>query len=159
MIEKISYKNNYRVTELLEFLNNNEDYDFYYYRDNARNYIRDTKTLKSFLKESICNYAYTENGDCKGIILVSRMIVDNKKKFYVKINTSGPKIAIDLLTILLWNFDKDLYINIKYDSKFMDVLKYKGFRFINSKGNQVLLERKSFPLDKNKIYVKEEDTK
>ncbi len=157
MLEKISHNNSTRVSELFEFVSNNEDYDFYYYKADSKIYITDIPSLRTAIKDSVCNYTYSDKGFYKGVVLVLKSDIPNNKRFYVKMNATDPKVALDLLTILLWNFNRDLYARVKKDSKFIDVLKYKGFRFVAVKGNQILLERKAFPIDTSRVYRKEGD--
>ncbi len=157
MLEKVNYKDRCRVTELFEFVNSREDYDFYYFSDNSKNYVTDIPSLKKFLRLSVCNYAYSDKGYYKGLILVVKDIVAGQKKFYIKMNAINYKVALDLLTMVLWNFNTDLYVKVKRNSRYIDVLKYKGFRFLDEKGNQILLERKATPKEQIRIYRKEGD--
>lgn len=156
MIEKVTTKNEYLLVNILEFLNSYEDSDFYFVRDNVRIYVRDVQVLKSLIRESICCYAYLDNGDCKGVIVVWKSYIEDKKKFNLRVNAKNSKIAVDLLTIVLWNYNIELHSKVDKSSKFVESLKFKGFRHVFSKGNKILLERKANPLV-SPIYSKKED--
>ena len=56
----------------------------------------------------------------------------------------------------MWHTRKDLYVKIKKNSPFVGSFKSKNFRFIGSRGNQILMERKYVPIE-IKVYQKEED--
>lgn len=158
MIELLNTNKQTELFTVLDYLNENEDYDFYFTNDNTRVYITDLHSLKKLLKDSLVCYIYKERGDCKGIIVIWKSIGGDTKRYYVKLNAKTPKIATDLLTIVTWNFNKELFAKLRKDSKFIDTLKYKGFRFIGGRGVQMLLQRKPI-LYEHKIYSKEEDTK
>ena len=142
MIEKFVLSKNSKLAEIMQFIESNQDYDCYFTHDNTRTYITDEKSLKCFLRETICTYVYKENGNVGGLISVWKSMGGDVKRYYVKINAASAKIAQDLLTILTWNFNKELFIKIKKDSKFVEVFKYKSFRFIGGRGVQLLLQRK-----------------
>lgn len=127
---------------LLDFITETNDYDFYYTKDNTRIYITDINNLKTFLRGTSIAYGYRNKGDYQGIIVAWKSIGGDKKRYYIKIKAKSKKVAQDLLTVLLWNFNKDLFCKIKKDSQFLEVMKFKGFRFEGSRGTQILLHRK-----------------
>lgn len=155
MIEKFSIGNETEYYFLLEFLNKYNDYDFYFSENNARIFITDVKSLKRMIKKCYCCYIIKINGDYKGVILVISNNDINKQRFYVKLVAENNKIATDLLTIISWNCNKELFAKIRQNNRFMNSFKSKGFRFIDSKGVQVLLNRKYVPYEL-KINRKEE---
>lgn len=156
MIEKFVVSKRSKLAEIMQFIDSNQDYDFYFTKDNTRTYITDEKSLRCFLRETTCTYVYRDNGDVKGLISVWKSMGGDVKRYYVKINAQSAKIAQDLLTILTWNFNKELFIKIKKDSKFVEPFKYKGFRFIGGRGVQLLLQRKPNEFEFRTIQ-KEED--
>lgn len=144
MIEKLSLKKN-ELLWLLDFIGEHNNYDFYYTQDNNRIYITDLRSLKKLLRNSLYVYVKKEKGDILGVILAWKSIGGGVTRFYVKILANSSKTAKDLLTVLLWNSDRDLFVKIRKDSKFLNVFKEKGFRFCGARGIQILLNRKSIP--------------
>lgn len=142
MITKINKRNKKQYYWITEFLANNSSYDFYYTENNSRNYITDEKSVKGLFKNSEYIYYKEENGECVGIILVWIGEGGGKKRFYVKVNALSPKIAKDLLTVILWNSKLDLFVKIRKDSKFLQIFKEKRFKFIRGRGYQILLKRR-----------------
>ena len=143
MIERLVLSKRSKLADLVNFIDSKNDFDFYYTKDNTRTYITDEYSLRNFLRETVCNYVYKDQGTIKGIISVWPSIGGDIKRYYVKINADNPKIATDLFTILTWNFNKELFIKIKKDSKFVECAKYKGWRFCGGRGVQLLLQRKA----------------
>ena len=60
-------------------------------------------------------------------------------RYYIKQNSLNEKIADKLITVLLWNNNKDLYIKMKKSSKFYKVYRNKHFNFKGDRGTQTLL--------------------
>ena len=142
MIERFPISKKREYFWLLEFLMNYSDYDFYYTKNNTRIYITDTKTLQYLIKCSSTVYMKKEHGDYIGCILVWKSKGGGLTRNYVKIASKDAKVAKELLTVLLWNYSKELYIKIRKDSKFLRVFKEKGFKFAGARGVQILLHRK-----------------
>ena len=112
MIEKFNPSKKNALLELLDYLQNNKDYDFYYTKDNTRIYITDMTSLKGLLRECSNVYIYSERDDYKGVIMVWKSMGGDTHRYNVKINAQSARIAQDLLTILTWNFNKELFIKI-----------------------------------------------
>jgi len=142
MVERLKKTKTKEHPWLLDYLDNNEDADFYYTQDNARLYIRDGRSLKNLLKNSEHIYTLSDEEGYVGVILVWKSFGGGKKRYYVKINASNPDIAQKLLTVLLWNIDIDLFIKMRKNNKFLSIFKNKGFRFQGGRGIQILLKRK-----------------
>jgi len=141
MIELIKQKKlNY--SEAVAFLIEAFDHDFYITENNVRLYMTDKTNFKKFLKQSVKTYYLKEKGDYTGIIGVWRSIGGGKKRYYIKVAAKDFNTAKNLLTVLLWNFEGDLYIKLRKDSKFVSAFKNKGFRFKGGRGCQILLYRK-----------------
>lgn len=152
MIRKFTQtKNTTQLANFVYFLDCSDDLDFYFTENNSRFYIRDIPTLKKFLNQS-CSifYSSNESSDFDGIILVWKSTGGGIERYYVKLTAENPKIAEALVTNLLWNFNKDLFIKIRKDNKFLNVFKKKGFSFIGGRGYQVLLKRKAYPINTKK---------
>jgi hypothetical protein len=159
MIEKFNLCGRYKSIDLLNLLSHfeeNTNYDFYYTKDNSRYYITDLISLKNFLKTISTAYIAKEKDDYLGIITVWKGVSDDKVRYYIKLSAKTTKIASDLITVLLWNFNKELYVKIRKDSKFIEAFKQKNFRFIGARGSQILLNRKFIP---NKINTRKEEHK
>ena len=156
MIERIDTCGYKDYSDLLDFLNNNFSYDFYFSQDNAKVYITDKPSLKALLRNTVCAFGKRERGDYKGIIIVWRSIKEGIKKYYVKINACNDKVAEELITILNWNFGKEMFFRIRNNSKLIEVAKRKGFRFFMEKGPYIILKGKSL-IYKKEIFVKHED--
>ena len=91
------------------------------------------------------SFSVKEKGDYTGIIGVWRSIGGGKKRYYIKLAAKDFNVAKNLLTVLLWNFEQDLYVKLRKDSKFVSAFKNKGFRFKGGRGCQILLYRKFVP--------------
>ena len=155
MIERLKTRSRVELGWVVEFLNENNNYDFYLTKDNSRLYIRDIKSLKMLLRESIDAYIQKEKGNITGLILLWRSSGGGKSRFFVKLVANDSKVSRDLLTVLLWNTAMELYVKIRKDSKFLQVFKSKGFKFKGGRGVQILLYRKNRP-NEAKITSKED---
>ena len=148
MIEEFNTNSKIEYCWLLEFLNGNVDYDFYYTHKNSRIYISDFKSLKNFLRQSERVFTLKENGMYVGIILVWKSFGGGKNRYYIKLNAKDARVARNLLTVLLWNTERKLFVKVRKDSPFLSVFKTKGFKFIAGRGIQTLLCRKPLKTDK-----------
>jgi hypothetical protein len=137
MISEFTNKDYFDVLEIIESF---KDEDFYFTFNNQRIYINNLDSLKKLIKES--NNIYYENSSIgRGIILLWKSFGGEKQRNYIKILCDNNNTARRLLTHLIWNFSKPLYIKIQKNSKFMPVLKEKGFHFVGGRGTQILLEK------------------
>ena len=141
MIEPLT-KKKLNYGELVTFFTDNFDYDFYITCDNVRLYMTDKINIKKFIKQTTLILCKKERGNYKGLISVWKSNGGGKTRYYVKIAATNFNTAKDLLTALLWAFERDLYIKIRKDSKFVSAFKNKGFRFNGGRGCQILLYRK-----------------
>jgi len=123
---------------LLDFIKTNK-FDFYFTENNIRVNIDNDDNLNKLLKVSKEIYVSKEGEDILGIILLWESKGADKSRFYIKIAAKDNNIAHKLLTMLLWNTTKDLYIKINKYSKFLEVFKNKGFRFIGNRGKEILM--------------------
>lgn len=135
MVEE--YRSKY-LFNILQFLKNFKNEDFYITDNNERKTIYDEKTFKKFLKETRSVLIIEEKGDIQGIIGIWKSF-GNVERFYIKLNASNELVANNLLTVLLWNNRKYLHIKIKKDSLFLKTFKNKGFEFRGDRGKEVLL--------------------
>lgn len=135
-------RNRFEVTFLFDFVNAHPDKDFYITQDNKRAYITSEVILCKLLKSSIfCQVTTTDDNDYTGIVIVWKSLGGNITRNYVKLLAANTTEADKLLTILNWNFPKELYVKISKDSPMLSVFKRKGFRFQGGRGKQVLLVR------------------
>ena len=89
------------------------NYDFYFTHDNSRTYVTDDVSLKQFFSNTEMAYAFEEDGECKGIILLWKSKGGGKTRHYVKVTADTKEVCRDLLTILLWNTSQDLFAKIR----------------------------------------------
>jgi hypothetical protein len=155
MIEKYRKKH---FLDLLEFLKKNFDSDFYYTSNNSRVFIKESKQLKEFLKNTDIIYLECEKGDIIGVIAVWKSLGNNVKRYYVKISSRSNITSKNLLTILLWNFYKELYIKIKKNSKYYSILRDKKFDFVGDRGSELLLHRNKTQENANHYNFKDSDS-
>ena len=125
------YKDKYRFN-LSYFIKNNIDSDFYIIKDNQKKLINDDKTLNLFLKKSSDVRIIIDKGDVLGVTGIWKVIEDNTTKKYLKINATDKNIFERLITVAIWNVKNNLLIKVKRGYKFMNILRNKGFEFVNS---------------------------
>lgn len=128
---------------LIEIISSCKNEDFYLTENNQRLYVNNLNVLKNLLKNSHSVF-YEDRSENKGIVLVWKSYGGEKSRNYVKIIASNPETARGLLTVLLWNYDKDLYVKLKKDSSFISVFKEKGFKFAGGRGSELLLAKEKF---------------
>ena len=110
--------------------------DFFITINNQRLYIKDNlDVLFDGLKKGD-KIAYNENG----IALVTGFS-DNFKRHYIKFLTKDEKTAEDLLRVLSWNLKTDFYCKLKKQNVIVNVLRRNGFKFVGSRGQEILLKR------------------
>lgn len=114
---------------LQDFVSKNINEDFYFIENNVRIVVKDFLSLKKMLK--FCSYIYIieEKGDILGIIMLWKTKVNELDRYYIKLHSSNKEYANNLLTQLLWNIDKPLYIKINKKSAFLKVFYNKKFEF------------------------------
>lgn len=123
---------------LSEIISSVKSNDFYFTLNNKRIVINDLSKLKQLLKESY-NTFYECSENKKGIVMIWKSFGGNKERCYVKILADSPQTARDLLTVLLWDYKKDLYVKLRRNSEFFPIFIEKGFEFRGGRGLEVLL--------------------
>lgn len=142
--------------DILIFLKENRNPDFYFTDNNIRKYIIEESDLKYLIKTSKYHYCCLDRGDVIGIILVWNSIGNNVSRGFVKLHAINEKIADNLLSVLLWNCKQDLYTKIKKNSKFLNIFRNKNFKFIGDRGKELLLLKSKFSQEKtNGEYKKQ----
>lgn len=132
------YKNKY-VSNISSFIKSNIDSDFYVVKDNHRKLINDDKTLSLFLKKGKYIRFIIDKGDVLGIVGIWKEIENNIEKEYVKINAMDKDIFEKLIVVAIWNVKNNLLIKIKKNHKFINILRNKGFDFLSSNENEIIL--------------------
>lgn len=154
MIEPFSISSKFGKKHAFELLGLLDNSDLYYTKENNRVFVRDITSLRKLLRDSSHVYVRQEKGMYTGLILLWRSIGSGVKRHYVKVVAKNNKIAKDLLTVLLWNCTLEIFTKVKKNDKLLNVFKEKGFRFVGSRGLQILLNRKPIHY---KIYEKEDE--
>lgn len=152
MIEFLNKKKCSDLISVWDFLKRHVHPDFYLTENNQRMFITDYNSFKKLLKQSHNVLFSKEKGDVNGVVLIWKGIGEGVKRNYIKINAIDKKIADKLLSILLWNFNKDLYVKVKKGSIYLSVFKNKNFIFLGGRGRELLLFHKIDKKDK-KINV------
>lgn len=140
--------NKKEYVNLLDFVQNYVNDDFYITKNNQRLIIKDYKTLNLFLKESFNIYICKEK-DIQGVIALWKAKVKEIIRSYVKLNATDKKVADKLLDILVSNYNNDLYVKIRKDSEFLEIFKRRGFKFFGDRGSQLLLYRQKIKEETN----------
>jgi len=133
---------------LLDFIKNYQDSDFYITENNSRLIVKDEKSLDKFIRQCRDIMIITDKGDVVGVICLWKSIGNNVYRYYIKLSAKDEKIADNLIKVLLWNTDKEVYVKIKKISKFLKIFKNNQFNFCGDRGTEVLLVSSKY----RKIY-------
>lgn len=157
MIEHYSSKEH--LVSLLDYLSDVED-DFYITEDNKRITVNNRVMLIKLLKQSSSPKIIVDK-DVKGFCVIWKSVGNNVPRHYIKMSVTSVTAADQLLTSILWNEFKPLYIKLKKDSPYLNLFKSKGFIFQGDRGKEVLLTlnntfRKKYV--NNQPYNKDTDT-
>ena len=159
MIQRFNVRNQKKYPELLDFIKNNNDSDFYLTHNNARIYVKDFDSLKKLLKTSQDVYELKENGDYSAFCLVWKSCGGEKTRYYLKLLSKNVNAASDLLRGFLWNVHLELFIKISKNHPLLNVFRKYGFKFIGGRGHQILLKRDKVVKAKKRtlIEIKEKE--
>jgi len=135
----VKYNKEKHYLDLLGFVIDNTNNEFYYTENNLRKIIRDDTTLKTLLKNAHDIYVDENDGNISGIIMLWEAVGGDKKREYVKFSVYNESYLNNLLKIFSYETKGDLYIKIKKDSKYLQCFKNNGFQFKNGRGSEVLL--------------------
>ena len=119
--------------------------DFYITKNNSRLYIKENLNVLFDCLKKGDKIAYNEDG----IALVTGFS-DNFKRHYIKFLTKDAKTAEDLLQLVSWNLEIDFYCKIKKNNTIVNILRENGFKFVGSRGQEILLKREHRELIKEK---------
>jgi len=117
--------------------------NFYLTENNNRIFINNEATLKTLLKNSHHIY-YEEDEERTGVVLVWKSVGGDKTRQYIKLVATDNETAKNLLTILLWNYENDLFVKLKKESKLISAFKEKGFKFAGGRGTEILMIKTKF---------------
>lgn len=142
MIKSLTKRTDKALSDLLIYLKNNKDEDFYLTENNQRYYINDYYSLKKLLRNTTQLYISDTNKEVDGTILLWKSKGGNVSRTYVKINSLNKEIANKLITVLLWNHGQELFIKLRKDSPFLELFKRHNFEWFHNRGSQILLKRR-----------------
>lgn len=115
----------------------------YVTKDKKRKTITTVSDLKLLMRES-CYAIRKEEKDCSTAVLFVWKSNDfNVSRNYVKIAYKDIIDVDDLLMVLNWNFNKEVYIKLDRNSPLIDSFRKKGFKKCHDRGDEILLCRSS----------------
>ena len=156
MIEIMHPHKNIDYTGILDLVKTMRDSDFYFTENNERFYVTDFSTLKRFLRACRFIYVKKEKGEYRGLVMLWKSTGGGKDRYYLKMCALTPNDARDLMTVLLWNVSKEIFVKIRKENKILPVIRSKGFRFLGGRGIQVLLSKQpNKEMFTRKIYYDE----
>jgi len=138
LISPLKYNKN-NLDELGYFLKCNVHSDFYLTEDNKRVFITDHNSYRKILKQSHSVLVSREASSVDGVIMLWKGTGGAKQRCYLKINAKDMKIADKLLTVLLWDCNKNIYVKIKKHSPYLKIFREKRFSFAGGRGRELLL--------------------
>lgn len=119
--------------------------DFYITKNNARFFLKENlEVLFDCLKKGD-KIAYDESG-----IAIVTGFSDDFKRHYIKFLTKDEKTAEDLLRVLSWNLKVTLWVKLKKNNIVINVLRRNGFKWVGSRGQEILLKREYRELKEKK---------
>jgi hypothetical protein len=129
-------RNSNDLTDFVSSRNN-----LYITQDNKRKSVKTLKDLKHLYRESSFAIRKEENGSTKALLFVWKSNAFNVNRNYIKIEYDQVKDVDDVLMVLNWNFNKEVYVKLDRKSPLIDSFRKKGFKFCHDRGNEVLLCR------------------
>jgi len=112
--------------------------DFYLTRDNLRLFIKENSHL---LFEGLSKGDKIIYGD-EGVLFIHGFS-DNAPRKYVKILARNEEDASQLLKLLNWNVNEELYAKVKKNNIVLRALQKNGFIWKGSRGLETLVYRKA----------------
>ena len=129
--------------------------DFYVTKDNVRIPLRDNpEILYEYLNKGDV-IVYEEDNET-GIGLVTGWS-DKAFRKYVKILTKDEHLASNLLKIINWNANINLYAKLKKNNPLVKIFLHNQYKFKGDRGSEVLLCREYRPRLDRPIYKKDEE--
>jgi hypothetical protein len=144
MVKRFNIKSKNHIASVLDFLKHQYTKDFFYTKDNQRIFIETEKQLKEMLKECKEVWFLEENDETIGIIVIWISRGGEVQREYIKMCAKNYDAADALVSVLLWNYNKETFIKIDKNSVFLKLFNRKGFKFLSGRGQQTLLKRDKF---------------
>lgn len=110
-------------------------------KDNKRKNIKSLADLKDLYKESCFAIRKEDKGSTQGILFVWKYNALNGIRNYVKVEYNSITDVDDLLMVLNWNFNKEVYVKLDRKSPLIDSFRKKGFKVCHDRGDELLLCR------------------
>lgn len=111
--------------------------DFYITKNNLRLFIKENMPALFECVQKGDKIAY-----CPGGVLIVTGFSDKMPRKYVKILAKDLQTAENLLKVMNWHLDCNLYIKIKKNNPLKSVLMKCGFQFLGGRGKEILLTKK-----------------
>ena len=129
---------------VLHLIKEQRNPDFYYTKDNLRHYINNEKEFKVFLRQSV--YSLVDD-NYRGFLLIWKSVGGDQERNYLKFVAEDSLALNNVLNVLFWNYGAEVFVKVKKQSPFLNVLRKYKFNFVGGRGKEILLKR-----DKQKIY-------
>lgn len=144
MVEFFNKKKHYG--DLIEFISENFDGDFYIEKNDRRIFINNVYSLKQFISSYSNILICKDEGRISGVLGICSLKVLNGKRRYIKMNSFDRGSGDKLLSVLFWNTNDNYFIQLNKLSKFTNLLRSKQFKFFGGRGNEILLRRNKWQL-------------
>jgi len=142
LVSHFNKKNKVHLADGFEYLKSHINPDFYLTENNHRVFITNSEVYFKLLKQSTIILFNKEDTMVDGMLLIWKGVSNDTNRNYIKLSAEHPEIARKLLSILLWNYNLDLFIKIKKDSPFLYIFRDRKFIFLGGRGNELLLLKK-----------------
>ena len=110
-------------------------------KDNKRKTVRTWSDIKSLARESCFAIRKEDKGETTAVLFVWKLNALNVTRNYVKIAYRALVDVDDLLMVLNWNFNKEVYIKLDKNSPLINSFRQKGFKRCHDRGDEILLCR------------------
>ena len=121
--------------ELPNFVEN----QIYIIKDNKRQTVRSWSEIRLLMRSSSFAIRKEEKGCTTGVLFVVKS--SDLTRSYVKIAYKDLIDADDLLMVLNWNFNKEVYVKLERNSPLVNSFRKKGFKRCYDREGEVLLCR------------------
>ncbi len=139
MIEALKFNKEVN-NDLVDFINKGKR--LYITHDNKRQAIKTLNDLKLLYKESAFAIRKVDKGCTRAVLFVWKSNSFNVTRNYIKIEYENIVDVDDVLMVLNWNFNKEVYVKLDKNSPLIDSFRKKGFKkCYDNRGNEILLCR------------------
>lgn len=124
--------------EVTKIVNKIPDYigDFYLTSNNLRLYVRENLEILFELLEKGDKIVYCNEG-----IGIVNGYADKFKRKYVKLLTNNFKTGDEILQLIIWDSEQNLWVKLKKNNPLLEVFKNNGFLYVQNRGQEELLTR------------------